>query len=228
MKLKLGYFNRDLALRFCIKEQYASVILRTWLPKLADVMKNLIVWPNRESLRVNLPGCFNNFKNCCCIIDCTEIYIERPLNLTARAQTYSNYKSHNTIKLIVGITPAGAVSFLSSGWGGRASDKEITNQSRFLDKLTHGDCVLADRGFLIEEELATRGTVLRIPAFTKGKSQMTAQDVDTSRQISHVRIHVERVIGRLKSYNILSSVIPVNQVDLLDYIVVVISGLVNR
>ena len=131
-----------------------------------------------------------------------------PLNLNARAQTFSNYKSHNTIKYLIGITPAGAVSFLSAGLGGRASHKEITLKSGFLDKVTHGDCLLADRGFLVEEELATRGPVLRIPAFTRGKKQMTAKDIDISRQIAHVRIHVERLIGRLKKFKILNTTIP--------------------
>ena len=42
--------------------------------------------------------------------------------------------------------------------------------------------MLADQGFLIEEELATRGAVLRIPAITKGKKQMIAKDIDISRQ----------------------------------------------
>ena len=162
-----------------------------------------------------------------CIIDCTEVFIERPLNLNATAKTFSNYKSRNTIKYLVGITPSGAVSFLSAGWGGRASDKEITLNSGFLDKVTFGDCVLADRGFLIEEELATRGAVLRIPAFTRGKKQLSAKDVDRSRQIAHVRIHVERVIGQLKKIRILNSVIPISQVDLADNIMIVISGIVN-
>ena len=92
-----------------------------------------------------------------------------PLNLNARGQIFSNYK---------------LVSFLSAGWGGRASDKEITLKSSFLDKLTHGGCVLADRGFLVEQELVTRGAVLRIPAFTRGKKQMTAKDINISRQIA--------------------------------------------
>ena len=35
--------------------------------------------------------------------------------------------------------------------------------------ISHGDCILADHGFLIEEELAARRAVLRIPAFTRGK-----------------------------------------------------------
>ena len=117
--------------------------------------------------------------------------------MNACAQTYSNYKSPNTIKCLISITPSGGISFLSASWGGKASDKLITLNSGFLDMLSPGDCVLADRGFLVEE-LATVGAVLRIPAFTRGKKQLTARDVDISRQIAHVRIHVERVIRRFK------------------------------
>ena len=103
------------------------------------------------------------------------IYIQRPLHLNVRAQTFSNYKSHNTIKYLIGITPARVISFLSAGWGGRASDKEITIKLGFLDKLSHGDCVLADQSFLVEEELATRGAVLRVLAFTRGKKTNACQ-----------------------------------------------------
>ena len=124
MKLKLGSSNRDLSLRFTIKEEYVSKIIRTWLPKLANVFAKLIIWPEREALRENLPTCFTSFKNYVCIIDCTEIYIERPLNLNARAQTFSNYKSHNTIKYLIGITPAGAVSFFQQAWEGEPHIKK--------------------------------------------------------------------------------------------------------
>ena len=188
-------------------------------------MKNFAVWPERDTVRQNLPSCFKSFKNYCIyIIDRTEIFIERPLNMNARAQTYLNYKSTNTIKYLIGITPSGGISFLSAGWGGKASDKLITLNSGFLDMLSPGDCVLADRGFLVEE-LATVGAVLRIPAFTRGKKQSTARDVDISRQTAHVRIHVKRVIGRFKKFKITSPVIPISQVDLLNEIMVTLCGL---
>ena len=52
--------------------------------------------------------------------------------------------------------------------------------------VSHGNCILTDRGFLTEEELAARGVVIRIPAFTRRKKQLTARDVDISRQIAHI------------------------------------------
>ena len=36
---------------------------------------------------------------------------------------------------------------------------------------------------------------LHIPAFTRGKQQLRALEVEDTRSITNVRIHVERVIG---------------------------------
>lgn len=228
MKLKLGIFNKDLAYRFGISENSVSKIYREYVVLLANCLKNLIVWPSRSALRANMPECFKKkYRDCVCIIDCTEIFIERPSDLTARAKTWSNYKHFNTIKYLIGITPAGAVMFISKGWGGRVSDKEITIKSGFFEKLTNGDRILADRGFLINKELAVKGAFLSIPSFTKGKKQLSAQEVGVSRQIANVRIHVERVIGRLKKFKILNSIIPISQVNLLNHVMTIICGVVN-
>ena len=53
---------------------------------------------------------------------------------------------------------------------------------------------MADRGFLIREELLCRGTSLVIPAFTKGKNQLSQREVITSRKIANVRIHVSLIV----------------------------------
>lgn len=81
--------------------------------------------------------------------------------------------------------------------------------------------------FLIKDKLAAYGATLRIPSFTKGKSQLPACEVDSSRQLSRVRIHLERVFSRWKSIQILHSVIPISQVSLLDDIVIVCGALTN-
>ena len=142
------------------------------------------------------------------------------LNLGVHAITWSNYKHTNTIKYLIGISPADAVTFLSHGWGGRISGKQLTTESGFFDLLTFGDSILADRGFLIAEEVAKRGAVFAIPSFTWGKSQMPAKDVDESRKIAHICIHVDRVIGPLKTFTILNSTIPISQVDLLNDVMI--------
>ena len=55
--------------------------------------------------------------------------------------------------------------------------------------LEHGDTILVDRGFTIEEDLAVHGTKLEIPAFMHGKTQLSQRDVDLSKQLSSVRTH---------------------------------------
>ena len=62
-----------------------------------------------------MPQCFQySFgKKVTVIIDCFEVFIDRPTNLMARAQTFSNYKHHNTAKILIGITPQGTISFVS-------------------------------------------------------------------------------------------------------------------
>ena len=45
-------------------------------------------------------------KNVAVIIDCFEIFIERLPSVIAReTMTWSNYKQHNTVKFLIGVTP---------------------------------------------------------------------------------------------------------------------------
>ena len=59
---------------------------------------------------------------------------------------------------------------------------------------------MLDRGFTLTDEFATKcGVELVIPSFTKGKNQLSAKEVETTRQIATIRIHIERVIGLIKN-----------------------------
>ena len=91
------------------------------------------------------------------------------------------------------------------------SDKYITENCGYLYKLQPGDVVLADRGFNVQESLAYRGATLNIPAFTKGKAQLPAVDVEETRKLANVRIHIEHVIpvGAVRQrFQILSTTTP--------------------
>ena len=105
------------------------------------------------------------------IIDCfeLEVFIERPTNLLVKAQTFSSYKHHNTVKVLIGITPQGSISFLSKAWGGRTSDKFLTENCGILNKILPFH-VMADREFTIHERWSFKSAEQVIPAFTKGRS----------------------------------------------------------
>ena len=75
------------------------------------------------------------YKDIRVIVDCTEIFIQRPKNLCCQVITYSQYKNSNTIKFMTGVTPAGTISFVSKCYGGRVSYTPIFEQSRLIDLL---------------------------------------------------------------------------------------------
>ena len=103
-------------------------------------LKHLIVWPSKEVIATNTPDCFNKFPSKGVVIDCTEFFIEIPSSLVNHAITYSSYKSHNTFKLLVGISHTGVVTFLSKLWGGYACDKQIVKESGLLNLLERRQC----------------------------------------------------------------------------------------
>lgn len=78
------------------------------------------------------------------------------------------------------------------------SDKHLTENCGLLSNLIPGDTILADRGFDIKESVGLYCATITVPAFTKGKKQLSAIEVEQTRLIANVRIHVERVIGNIR------------------------------
>jgi len=66
---------------------------------------------------------------------------------------------------LIGVSPQGAITFISRGYGGRASDKYITERCGILDNLIPGDVVLADRGFTVQELIREKRAQMLMPHF---------------------------------------------------------------
>lgn len=112
------------------------------------------------------------------IIDCFEIFMEKLFNLKAHAQMFSSFKHNYTMQYLTGITPKGAVCFLSKGWEGRISDRHITLNNSFLDNLLPGDIVLVDIGFDIQENVDMLSAGVKLPALAKG--QLVTRDLEVN------------------------------------------------
>ena len=90
------------------------------------------------------------------------MFIEQP---TLQAWIYFNYKKHNTIKFLIGITPQGSVAYISKGWGGRVFGVQLMESCGLLQKLLPVDMILADRGSTIQDSSGMYYAEVRIPSF---------------------------------------------------------------
>lgn len=195
--------------RFDVSVSTLSTIFTTWIALMEKELQTLNPFPTREKTALHLPQSFRKFSNIRCIIDCTELFIERASNLTGQSLTFSNYKHHTTVKFLVAIVPSGVICYVSEAWGGRVSDRTITEQCGFLDHICPGDVIMADKGFTIGDLLAKKNAFLQIPPFLANKRQFSKQEIELTGDIARVRIHVERAIGRAKQFHILDPVIPI-------------------
>ncbi|XP_052784430.1 uncharacterized protein LOC128220189 [Mya arenaria] len=228
LRLRLALTFEDIGRRFGVSHQLMSNVFKSWINVMSQHLSHCVVWLPRDTIRRTLPNSFKtSFPKTTCIIDCSESFIQRPFSLKARAQTWSTYKSNNTAKFLIAIAPNGFIMYISPLYGGRASDNFITKNCGFLDYLLPGDEVMADRGFTIGEDLCSRRVKLNIPAFMKGRSQLSEQETIDSRRIAAERIHVERAIMRMKSFRLLNTKYSIKTLHNADKTVRVVAALCN-
>jgi len=207
IKIKLGITYSAISVLFNVNRTTVTRIFYNILNSLVAKTREFIFWPNKKTILETMPKSFKkNYPNCRCIIDCTEIKTEQPNTVEQRVHMYSRYKNAYTVKVLIAITPNGLICFLSKCYGGKASDTFITNDSGFLSKLEPGDEVLADKGFpSIKVPCDEKQSILVMPPFLHN-GRFTEEEVIETYNIASVRIHIERVFARLKTYGILNKI----------------------
>ena len=231
MRVRQDIPNHLLADFFGVSKSTVSRLLSRALPEIGNCLGELVSWPERQVIRDNLPHSFlANFSRCESIIDCFEVEIEKPSLAVSQSMSWSEYKKVNSVKYLISATPDGLINFVSGGRPGRASDMDLVRSSGYLDCLRSESTVLADRGFKeLETELTKHGCSLVRPPSVRNNEKLEADEVVRMRTIAGLRIHIERVIARVRVYKMLAmhSRIPLSMADLLDSIVKIACGLAN-
>ncbi|XP_011403458.1 PREDICTED: uncharacterized protein LOC100636450 [Amphimedon queenslandica] len=224
----LGLMEQDLAYRFDISQSTVSRIVMTWINFMYLEFKKIPLWPPKELVQANMPKIFKQqYPNTRVILDATEVYIDQPHLPDIQQMTFSNYKNSNTFKVLIGISPDGVVTFISSLYPGFISDKELTRQSGIYTLLEPGDSVMADRGFNIEDDLILKGVQLNIPPFLRDKKQFSENELVITRRIASLRIHVERAMEKIKNFHIFDRSLPVQMTDIANRLFFVCCVLTN-
>lgn len=152
VKIKLNLYFTAMAPLFGVARQTCSKYFQDMVPKLRTVLETVVAFPDLEASKTNMPLCFSNYKSTRVVIDCAETPVECCKCIKCRILTYSHYKKRNTLKFLVGVAPSGMIIFMSESYGGRASDKQVTNESSILDKVEFSGAVMADKGFNVKNE----------------------------------------------------------------------------
>jgi len=229
IKLKTNLTFSAIASLFQINRNTVSEIFYDSLDVAFSKFKAMILWPSKNLIRSRMPKSFQtDFPNCRVIIDASQVEIEKPASVRSQNLFYSNYKSTFTVKFLIGVAPSCEVIFLSKCYGGRATDGQIVTESGLVNLLEPGDVVLADKGFpRIVSTFENQGAFVVMPPFKRGENQFSSNENVEGYKCARVRIHVERVLGRMKSFAILNF-LQSNLVPHVDKLVTVIAFLHNN
>ena len=208
-RLRQGFTEEHLTHLYGISQATVSRIVISWINFMFLKFSTIPIWPSKEKVEEHMPADFKEkYPSTRIIIDCTEIRCQMPKSLRFNRELFSSYKNHTTLKGLAGISPGGAITFISQLYTGHISDREIVMRSGFLNlPFARGDSVMADKRFPVQD-LLPHGVSLNIPPFLGSKGQMTPEEVVQTQQIASLRIHVQRAINKIKNFHIWDSVVP--------------------
>ena len=123
---------------------------------------------------------------------------ETPALPELQQMIFSSYKNDNTYKVLISISPEGAITFISKLYPDSISDQMLARKSGLLDLLEKGDAVMADWHFNIQDDLIPLSVKVNIPPFLKGKTQLEPDELVETRHIASLRIQLRMCNGKNK------------------------------
>ena len=167
-----------------------SEVFHETLNVLHNRLNSVVFWPDRYSINESLPLPFlrcpwNRVRSC--------FNYRLFWNNSETFQLRSNYKHNNIIKYLISSTPQGTHLHVKREEG----DFKKNEGSGYFDNFLPNNLIWGDRGFDIFELVGMRAAKVMLPALTKGKSRLTTMEMKWTRNLAHLRIHVERITGML-------------------------------
>lgn len=219
VKLKTGISNEFLSILFDIPDSTVLSDFILVMDILYSKLQLLGIFPPKSQVIEYMPPPFRlGNKDVRVIIDFVEFTIEKPNSSVEQQMTFSHNKNANTVKGMIGVTPNGAISFISPLYCGSISDKQLFIKSKLMDRLEPNDVVMADKNVLIANELESIGCRLQCPLFLTDNIQCDLSDMVDNCNLSIMQVLIERVEKRIKQYKFFEGVIPYDSLPFINSI----------
>ena len=203
-KLRRYPSDIELAEHFSIPEVAVGNIFITWILFMSETWSHIDLWPIREVIDFYMPDNLKqNYPTPRLIVDGTKIKTEAAGDPNQKQSSFSLYKNASTMNTLIGGTPGGLISYFSTAYAGSSSDCQIIERSDLCKKCQLGDSIISDKGFLVQDIFAPYNVTVATPTPLVGGS-IPHKTVLKDRKLSKHRVHVERFIGLLKTFTILS------------------------
>lgn len=253
-KIKLNEHNARLASVFGLTDSEVDILFRTSVPKIADCLRNFIVWPDDVTMKLNVPIYLRqHFNKIHLILNYLVVKVrQNAVKFLSQAQSETSYcevDQCRKLKYLVASTLDGCVCFVSRGFGIQTDDEAVLAQSGFLTKFKTNTNLIAGKNFHNFEDRLTNGNDHDHENNNGGGGAatdesdldrtMTNEDDDNfgeivSEKISKSRTfklknYIESVLESFQGHMILSPMacVDARSLELLDDIVVIVGALIN-
>ena len=130
--------------------------------------------------------------------------------------------------MLIRSTPFGSIDFLSKAFPARISDPELADAADLTRGLWEGMDLMADKGFLISQELFSIGVGLICPTKKVKGARFSSQALNQTNIIARHRIHCERSIRRLQERcGMFNAPVRLCQLWMVDPCLTIMAGVVN-
>ncbi|XP_065087454.1 UPF0746 protein DDB_G0281095-like isoform X2 [Ochlerotatus camptorhynchus] len=255
-KIKLNEHNARLASVFGLTDSEVDILFRTSVPKIADCLRNFIVWPDDVTMKLNVPIYLRqHFNKIHLILNYLVVKVrQNAVKFLSQAQSETSYcevDQCHKLKYLVASTLDGCVCFVSRGFGIQTDDEAVLAQSGFLTKFKTNTNLIAGKNFHNFEDRLTNGNDHdhennngagggAVTDESDLERTMTTNEEDdnfgeiVSEKISKSRTfklknYIESVLESFQGHMILSPMacVDARSLELLDDIVVIVGALIN-
>ena len=151
------------------------------------------------------------FKDCTFVLDCTECPIATPTDDEESLLFHSGKAHRCTIKYELAChISSGRIMWISGGVSGAEHDRTVLKEGGLLNQLPDGEKGIADKGY-INHLWADRIYCPIAPKTVNGEKTLTLGEDLYNTTLSSLRIEVERVFGRMKTFK--DSLTPENAIS---------------